>query len=372
LIAIRDRIQGRNKPVNAHPNSTSHASQNNNSSAPVHVGKDPKKVDLSDFDLLCVIGRGSFGKVMQVRKKDTNKIYAMKILNKDMIVQRQELEHLSAEKNVLQKLVHPYLVNLNYSFQTPDKLYFVMDYVNGGELFFHLQRDKKFHEDRARFYLAEIACGLEYLHAHGVLYRDLKPENLLLTADGHICMTDFGLAKEGLLCNDARTSTFCGTPEYLAPEVLNGEKYGMPVDWWSFGTLMFEMLTGLPPFYCEDVQKMYQKIVSAHLHIPPNFSPEAKHLVERLLDRDPKSRLSDPKEVKKHPWFAPIDWEKLENKQLTPPFKPKVKDEISTDNVDPDFLCQPTVMSVTDPSTLENLPNIDGFTYTADTVLKNK
>jgi serine/threonine protein kinase len=288
----------------------------------------------------------------------------MKILNKDMIVQRQELEHLSAEKNVLQKLVHPFLVNLNYSFQTPDKLYFVMDYVNGGELFFHLQRDKKFSEDRARFYLAEIACGLEYLHSNGVLYRDLKPENLLLTADGHICMTDFGLAKEGLVCDDARTQTFCGTPEYLAPEVLNGEKYGKAVDWWSFGTLMFEMLTGLPPFYCEDVQKMYQKIVSAQLTIPPNFSPEAKNIIEKLLDRDPRTRLQDPKHVKAHPWFAPIDWEKLENKEIAPPFIPPVKDPKSTIMVDPGFLQESTAFSQTDPSNLQNLPNKNKHTHT--------
>jgi len=357
LKAEMNRIQGRtNKTAGANPTKD--------------VKIEEKKVVLEDFELLKVIGKGSFGKVLQVKKKDTKKIYAMKVLNKNMIVQRQELEHAKAEKSVLQKLVHPFLVNLNYSFQTPDKLYFVMDYVNGGELFFHLQKDRKFPEERARFYLAEIACGLEYLHANGVIYRDLKPENLLLTSDGHICMTDFGLAKEGLLCDNDRTSTFCGTPEYLAPEVLDGQKYGKPVDWWSFGTLMYEMLTGLPPFYCEDVQKMYQKIMSAQLNIPSSFSPEAKSLVEKLLERSPDTRLSDPVQVRAHGWFKPIDWERLMNKELTPPYKPEIKNESSTEMVDKCFLEEPVQLSLTDPSQLENLPDLPDFTYVNNSAMK--
>jgi len=353
LKSEKDRIQGRFTKGNPNAN-------------PKDVSDAEKKVSLDDFELLHVIGKGSFGKVIQVKKKDTGKIYAMKVLNKNMIVQRQELEHAKAEKSVLQKLVHPFLVNLNYSFQTPDKLYFVMDYVNGGELFFHLQHDKRFTEDRARFYLAEIACGLEYLHVNGVLYRDLKPENLLLTADGHICMTDFGLAKEGLVSDDERTGTFCGTPEYLAPEVLDGQKYGKPVDWWSFGTLMYEMLTGLPPFYCQDVQKMYQKIMSATLNLPSFFSTDAKDLVERLLDRSPETRLSDPAQVKAHPWFKSIDWEKLVVKEINPPFLPRVKDAASTEMVDKAFLKEPVKLSVTENSQLSDLPNLEGFTYSVE------
>jgi len=244
-----------------------------------------------------------------------------------------------------------------------------MDYVNGGELFFHLQKEKKFSEERARFYLAEIACGLEYLHANGVLYRDLKPENLLLTGDGHICLTDFGLAKEGLLCADDRTSTFCGTPEYLAPEILDGQEYGKPVDWWSFGTLMYEMLTGLPPFYCDDVQKMYQKIMTAQLNIPAFFSPESKSLVQGLLDRSPVTRLSDPAVIKAHTWFKPIDFEKLVNKEITPPFIPPVRDATSTDLVAQEFLDEDVSLSLTDPSELANLPNLPGFTFTGDTAI---
>jgi tRNA A-37 threonylcarbamoyl transferase component Bud32 len=180
--------------------------------AGVDFDKKEDKVGLDDFDLLKVIGKGSFGKVIQVAKKDTGKIYAMKVLNKKTIIERNEMEHTKAEKNILQKLVHPFLVNLHYSFQTREKLYFIMDYVNGGELFFHLQQEEKFNEERVRFYAAEILLGLEYLHSSAVLYRDLKPENILLTAAGHICLTDFGISKEGLESDDARTATFwCAT-----------------------------------------------------------------------------------------------------------------------------------------------------------------
>jgi serine/threonine protein kinase len=180
------------------------------------------------------------------------------------------------------RLSHPFLVQLHYSFQSPDKLYFIMDYVNGGELFFHLQKDRKFSIDRVRFYGAEIAAGIEHLHSQGVIYRDLKPENLLLSAEGHIVMTDFGLSKEGLLSSDDRTATFCGTPEYLAPEILEAKGYGKAVDWWSYGTLLYEMLTGLPPFYSEDVQQMYNKIMTASLQFPEDMHPDAVDLIRRV------------------------------------------------------------------------------------------
>eukprot|EP01125_Pyxidicula_operculata_P008527 TRINITY_DN2857_c0_g1_i2.p1 TRINITY_DN2857_c0_g1~~TRINITY_DN2857_c0_g1_i2.p1 ORF type:complete len:403 (+),score=103.12 TRINITY_DN2857_c0_g1_i2:58-1266(+) len=254
----------------------------------------PTKVTLEDFDLIKVIGKGSFGKVLLVRKKDGHmkgRVFAMKVLNKQTIVERNEIEHTKSEKSILMKLEFPFLVKLHFSFQTPDKLYFVMDYVNGGELFHHLQIEKKFSEERVKFYAAEIAAALEYLHNAGVIYRDLKPENLLLTRDGHIIVTDFGLSKEGLHDRDDRTGTFCGTPEYLAPEVLEGKGYGKAVDWWSFGTLMFEMLTGLPPFYCEDVQLMYAKIMTAELEIPDCISGDAVDILSKLLERDPEKRL---------------------------------------------------------------------------------
>eukprot|EP01096_Ripella_sp_DP13-Kostka_P013865 TRINITY_DN610_c0_g1_i1.p1 TRINITY_DN610_c0_g1~~TRINITY_DN610_c0_g1_i1.p1 ORF type:complete len:494 (+),score=244.84 TRINITY_DN610_c0_g1_i1:44-1483(+) len=383
LIAERDRVQRKN--VSSGPSSapqtssSSHDSASNGSSgsngagapAPVATGSGAnphtEKVGIDDFESLCVIGKGSFGKVMQVKKKDTGKIYAMKILNKQTIIERNELEHTRSEKSILQKLCHPFLVNLNYSFQTPDKLFFIMDYVNGGELFYHLQRDKRFSEERARFYCAEIVLGLEYLHNSGVLYRDLKPENLLLTDDGHICMTDFGISKEGLVSDDDRTATFCGTPEYLAPEVLEGNGYGKAVDWWSFGTLMFEMLTGLPPFYSEDVQQMYQKIMTARLQIPKTVSDEAKDLLEKLLIRDPEQRLTEPPMIKKHPWFAGIDWEALVQKEVTPPFIPPVSGKEDTSQVDPVFTGEDHNLSVTNTTEINTADqkSFVGFTYVA-------
>jgi len=300
-----------------------------------------KKIGFDDFVIRKVIGQGSCGKVLMVTKKEqdpkSNRVYAMKVLNKSTIIARNEVDHTKSEKSILMKLEHPFLVKLHYSFQTQDKLFFVMDYINGGELFFHLQRDKRFSEDRVKFYAAEILSGIDYLHAAGVIYRDLKPENLLLTKDGHIVMTDFGLSKEGLHDKFDRTGTFCGTPEYLAPEVLEGKGYTKAVDWWSFGTLVYEMLTGLPPFYSEDVQEMYSKIMTADLEFPSFMSQEARDLLSKLLERNDEERLQDASVIKKHPFFRSIDWEALKQKKIHPPFVPEVGADDDTTNIDEAF-----------------------------------
>jgi serine/threonine protein kinase len=325
-----------------------------------------KKVSIDDFDLLTVIGQGSFGKVVTARHKASGNIYAMKILDKKNIVDRGEINHTMSERNILQRIRHPFIMTLHFAFQTADKLYLVMDFVNGGELFYHLQNARKFTTERARFYAAEIVLGLEHLHKNGIVYRDLKPENLLLDADGHICMTDFGLSKEGLFTAGDRTNTFCGTPEYLAPEVLLGEDYNKSVDWWSLGTLIFEMLTGLPPFYDEDVQKMYNLKMTAELKIPDYVDPSAADLIRKLLQRDPAKRLQDPAEIKQHPFFKGIDWEKLYNKQIVPPYKPPVKSKESVECIDSNF----TEMGLNDldkktqtNSNVENQEYFQNFTY---------
>eukprot|EP01125_Pyxidicula_operculata_P003948 TRINITY_DN1552_c0_g3_i4.p1 TRINITY_DN1552_c0_g3~~TRINITY_DN1552_c0_g3_i4.p1 ORF type:complete len:485 (+),score=110.46 TRINITY_DN1552_c0_g3_i4:160-1455(+) len=341
------------------------------SSFMIEDDKENKKTEISveDFEMLKVIGKGSFGKVLLVRKKaglHAGKVFAMKCLNKAVIVQRNEVEHTKAEQSILTKLDFPFLVTLHYSFQTTHKLYFIMDYINGGELFYHLQKEKTFSEDRVRFYGAEIVVGIEYLHSAGVIYRDLKPENLLLTHEGHIVMTDFGLSKEGLHDRDDRTLTFCGTPEYLAPEILEGKGYGKEVDWWSFGTLMYEMLTGLPPFYCEDVQQMYTKIMTAELELPDTLSPEATSLLQDLLSRDPSQRLQDSDDIKKHKFFSSIDWDALVQKKIKPPFVPEVHGEDDTSNIDSLFTCEP--VDINDDLNEEPLPEqeqqrFEGFTY---------
>ena len=192
-----------------------------------------RRVGLREFVLLKVVGKGSFGKVMQVRKRDTGRIYAMKVLQKANIIRRNQVEHTRTERNVLSRIMHPFIVGLNFAFQTEDKLYFVLDYCAGGELFFHLGREGKFDEPRSRFYAAQIVLALEHLHKMSVIYRDLKPENVLLDHRGNVRITDFGLSKENVEAVDSGAHSFCGTPEYLAPEVLNRSGHGRAVDWWS-------------------------------------------------------------------------------------------------------------------------------------------
>eukprot|EP01127_Copromyxa_protea_P007271 TRINITY_DN17198_c0_g1_i1.p1 TRINITY_DN17198_c0_g1~~TRINITY_DN17198_c0_g1_i1.p1 ORF type:complete len:479 (-),score=114.93 TRINITY_DN17198_c0_g1_i1:30-1466(-) len=297
-----------------------------------------EKVSVDDFETLKVIGRGGFGRVLLVRKKDNRKVYAMKVLKKSMIAARGEVEHTRTEKSVLAKVDHPFLAKLYWSFQTEDSLYLIMDFINGGELFHHLSQEKSFAEERAKFYAAQIISGMEYLHGHGVIYRDLKPENILLSSAGNVVMTDFGLSKEGLSAADSRTATFCGTPEYLAPEIIKGEDYTKAIDWWSVGTLIYEMLTGLPPFYTEDEENMYHKIMTADLVFPSYFSPEVSDIISLFLKRDPKERLQDPNKIKSHPWFNNIDWTKLVRLQIQPPFVPHVKNEEDVANIDDEFL----------------------------------
>lgn len=257
-----------------------------------YVENRQRSLKLDDFDLLKVVGKGSFGKVMQVMKKDTQRIYALKTLRKQHIISRSEVAHTLAERSVLAQINNPFIVPLKFSFQSPEKLYLVLAFVNGGELFHHLQKEQRFDINRSRFYAAELLCALECLHGFGVIYRDLKPENILIDYVGHIALCDFGLCKLDMKDED-KTNTFCGTPEYLAPELLHGQGYTKAVDWWTLGVLLYEMLTGLPPFYDENTNEMYRKILSEPLHFPgPEIvPPAARDLLSKLLDRDANRRL---------------------------------------------------------------------------------
>jgi serum/glucocorticoid-regulated kinase 2 len=280
---------------------------------------------IGDFDLLKVIGKGSFGKVMQVKKKDTGRIYAMKIIKKAHIVERDEVTHTMAERHVLGKLHHPFIVPLKYSFQSADKLYLCLAFVNGGELFFHLQEEGRFTEDRAKFYVAELLSALECLHNLNIIYRDLKPENILLDYTGHIALCDFGLCKLNVKDGN-KTNTFCGTPEYLAPEVLLQAGYTKSVDWWTLGILLYEMISGLPPFYDENVNVMYNKILNDPLVFNDDISDNAVDILKKLLNRDGNARLGakGAQEIRSHAYFASIDWKKLLCRQYAPPFRPNV------------------------------------------------
>ncbi|MFH4974481.1 hypothetical protein AB6A40_001190 [Gnathostoma spinigerum] len=267
----------------------------------------------------------------------------MKVMGKEHIKKRNEVKHIMAERNVLiSNINHPFLVSLHYSFQTKDKLYFVLDYLNGGELFHHLQKERHFPEPRARFYAAEIGTALGYLHENNIIYRDLKPENLLLDRHGHVVLTDFGLCKENMNEKDT-TDTFCGTPEYLAPEILQKRPYDRTVDWWCLGSVLYEMLIGLPPFYSKDRTQMYERILHMKLTIPISCSSACKNLIYGLLEKDNKRRTGfqrDFDEIKNHMFFASIDWEKLVNRQVKPPFVPKIKDEMDVSHIDKEFTSQ--------------------------------
>ncbi|XP_018603449.1 serine/threonine-protein kinase Sgk1-like [Scleropages formosus] len=303
----------------------------------------------ADFDYLKVIGKGSFGKVLLARHKESGQYYAVKVLQKKMVLKKKEQRHIMAERSVLLKnLQHPFLVGLHYSFQTTDKLYFVLDYVNGGELFCHLQRERVFLEPRARFYAAEIASALGYLHSLHIVYRDLKPENILLDSQGHIMLTDFGLCKEGLEPNGT-TSTFCGTPEYLAPEVLQKQAYDCTVDWWCLGAVLYEMLYGLPPFYSRNTAEMYNNILHKVLVLKPNVSNAGRELLEGLLQKDHTQRLGaqgDFMELKCHAFFSPINWDDLMARKVPPPFIPSVVGPTDLRHFDPEFTHLPVTGSL--------------------------
>ncbi|KNC84042.1 AGC/AKT protein kinase [Sphaeroforma arctica JP610] len=330
---------------------------------------DTRKLTVDDFDLLMVIGKGSFGKVLQVKKKDTNRIYAMKILKKGHLIERDELEHTKSERAILAKNNNcPFLVGLKFSFQTPEKLYLVLDYINGGELFFHLQNEGTFSENRSRFYASQLVLGLKYLHENDIIYRDLKPENILIDFMGYICLTDFGLCKENIKWDDI-TNTFCGTPEYMAPEVLQQKGYGPAVDWWTIGVLLYEMITGLPPFYDENTNQMYQKILFADLKFPQGVSREATSIIKQLLVRNPQNRLgygaTGSQDIVDHEFFAVINWDDMWNKRLVAPWRPHLEDQLDTKNFDEEFTALPAQDTLVTEAPITNTMQAEfkGFTY---------
>lgn len=326
------------------------------------------KVTIDDFEVVKCIGKGSFAKVMMVKKKGSGRTYAMKVLTKKDLVRRKQVVHTMTERQVISNINHPFIVSLRFAFQTDTKLYLVTDFFNGGELFWHLKNEASFSETRTRFYAAEIVLALECLHQNGIVYRDMKPENLLLDADGHIRLTDFGLSKDSLH-GDAITHTFCGTPEYLAPEVIRQEGYGKAVDWWALGVLVYEMLQGLPPFYDKNLRDMYDAILHHPVPFPRSFSKEVKLLINGLMERDPRDRLGTQgaEEVKRHEFFYTIDFVKLYRKELPVPFKPSTVGDDDFQNVDEEFLEEKITDTYMAPtaSVLGAKGKFPNFTYVA-------
>ncbi|KAJ7306437.1 hypothetical protein JRQ81_009789 [Phrynocephalus forsythii] len=343
---------------------------------PVIDGMDGIKISqglgLQDFDLIRVIGRGSYAKVLLVRLKKNDQIYAMKVVKKELVHDDEDIDWVQTEKHVFEQASgNPFLVGLHSCFQTTSRLFLVIEYVNGGDLMFHMQRQRKLPEEHGRFYAAEICIALNFLHERGIIYRDLKLDNVLLDAEGHIKLTDYGMCKEGLGPGDT-TSTFCGTPNYIARRFCEEKSMvggGFSVDWWALGVLMFEMMAGRSPFdiitdnpdmNTEDY--LFQVILEKPIRIPRFLSVKASHVLKGFLNKDPKERLGcQPQtgfsDIKAHTFFRSIDWDLLEKKQATPPFQPQITDDYGLDNFDTQFTSEPVQLTPDDEYVLMFIAN---------------
>ncbi|CAF3027213.1 unnamed protein product [Rotaria socialis] len=365
--------------------------QNSTSTSPI--------ISLQDFELLKVIGRGSYAKVFlaeyrprHLRNNQNNnqtpRLYAMKVIKKSIVNDDEDIDWIQCEKNVFEKATnHPFLVGLHSCFQTPSRLFFVIEFVTGGDLMYHMQRQRKLPESSARFYAAEMTIALHFLHEHGVIYRDLKLDNVLLDADGHIKLTDYGMCKEGLdFKRDERTSTFCGTPNYLAPEMLRNDDYNFSVDWWALGVLMFEMMAGRSPFEIvgsaenpdlNTEDRLFQVILEQPIRIPRSLTVKAKNVLDGFLNKNPSNRLgcrydqilgcrAGFQDICLHPFFHPaIDWQRLEAKQITPPYRPMLTEDNDLSHFDPQFTNEDVILTPEDEQVLARIQQseFEGFEY---------
>lgn len=312
---------------------------------PVEGGVAPqRKMTAEDFEPLRCLGKGTYGTVLLVKQRASGRLYAQKQFKKaSLTVHKKLVEQTKTERQILESVNrHPFVVNLYYAFQDQEKLYLILEYGQGGELFTHLSTERMFAEPVAAFYMAEMLLAISHLHTHlGVVYRDLKPENCLLDAEGHLLLTDFGLSKVSALPND-QCHSMLGTVEYMAPEIVQGQKYGKAVDWWSYGALGFDLMTGNPPFRGPNNAKIQEKIVKQKLVMPYFLSPDSKDLLTRLLRKDPSKRLGanmpkDLQTLKNHRFFRRIDWVKLAAREVEPPIQPLITDPELAENFAEEF-----------------------------------
>ncbi|KAM0332192.1 hypothetical protein ACHAQA_002467 [Verticillium albo-atrum] len=318
----------------------------------------PRKMAADDFEPLRCLGKGTYGTVLLVKQRATGRLYAQKQLKKaSLTVHKKLIEQTKTERQILESVNrHPFVVNLYYAFQDHEKLYLILEYGQGGELFTHLNTEKMFSESAAAFYMAELLLAISHLHTNlGVVYRDLKPENCLLDAEGHLLLTDFGLSKVAVDSGD-QCNSMLGTVEYMAPEVILGRKYGKAVDWWSYGALGYDLMTGNPPFRGGNNAKIQEKIVKQKLVMPYFLGPDAKDLLTRLLRKEPAKRLGSnmPKDLtilKNHRFFRKIDWAKLAAREMEPPIQPLITDPELAENFSEEFtdLAVSPVLTSKDP-----------------------
>ncbi|CAG06779.1 unnamed protein product, partial [Tetraodon nigroviridis] len=323
------------------------------------------RLNVDSFVFHKVLGKGSFGKVLLAELKARGEYFAVKALKKDVVLMDDDVECTMVEKRVLALAwENPFLTHLFSTFQTKDHLFFVMEYLNGGDLMFHIQEKGRFDLHRATFYSAEISCGLQFLHSKGIIYRDLKLDNVMLDYEGHIKIADFGMCKENVF-GENRATTFCGTPDYIAPEILLGQKYSFSVDWWSFGVLLYEMLIGQSPFHGDDEDELFESIRMDTPHYPRWINKEAKDLIERFFERDPTRRLGVVGDIRLHPFFRMIDWPALERREVEPPFKPKVKAPNDCSNFDREFLSEKPCLSYSEKNFIDSMDQsaFSGFSF---------
>ncbi|XP_037717040.1 atypical protein kinase C isoform X7 [Drosophila subpulchrella] len=340
-----------------------------------------RQYSLNDFELIRVIGRGSYAKVLMVELRRTRRIYAMKVIKKALVTDDEDIDWVQTEKHVFETASnHPFLVGLHSCFQTPSRLFFVIEFVRGGDLMYHMQRQRRLPEEHARFYAAEISLALNFLHEKGIIYRDLKLDNVLLDHEGHIKLTDYGMCKEGIRSGDT-TSTFCGTPNYIAPEILRGEDYGFSVDWWALGVLLYEMLAGRSPFDLAGASEnpdqntedyLFQVILEKTIRIPRSLSVRAASVLKGFLNKNPADRLGCHREsafmdIVSHPFFKNMDWELIAQKEVQPPYIPNldIADPYVTSNFDVQFTQEPAVLTPDDPHVIDNIDQseFEGFEY---------
>ncbi|XP_055325225.1 protein kinase C-like [Sitodiplosis mosellana] len=303
---------------------------------------------------------------MLAEKRGTEEVYAVKVLKKDYIVQNIGIDYIMTEKHILTLAAeHPFLTALHSCFQTTDRLFFVMEYVSGGNLRFQIQRARKFDKKRAAFYAAEVTIALQFLHLHGVVYRDLKLDNILLDQEGHCKLADFGLCKEGII-DDIFASTFCGTPHYMAPEIIQLLEYGSSVDWWALGVLIYEMMAGQPPFQADSIDDLYESILHDDVLYPVSLNRQALSIMRGFMTKNLAHRLGcsgNGSQIRDHPFFEDLDWEALELRRVKPPFRPKVKSPKDTFNIDAVFTEEEPMLTPDDVIGDINQDEFFGFSF---------